>query len=166
MSESSDSGKPSETRGEVLDVLRELLTGRRDDDVVALVTQLVANNTELALRAAKLSQLEKRNAELEKQLERVLARYKKSEAVRTAQLSSIDAHVARRGSRRDDQRRRSSLPGVAGETTEVHGDPATRRQLTRTAANQRTDPFRACSRRPAVSAQRQASSVATFARRS
>ena len=86
MSESSDSGRPSETRGEVLDVLRELLTGRRDDDVVALVTQLVANNTELALRAAKLSQLEKRNAELEKQLERVLARYKKSEAVSKAQL--------------------------------------------------------------------------------
>jgi len=86
VSESSDSGRPSETRGEVLDVLRELLTGRRDDDVVALVTQLVANNTELALRAAKLSQLEKRNAELEKQLERVLARYKKSEAVSKAQL--------------------------------------------------------------------------------
>jgi hypothetical protein len=86
VSESSDSGRPSETRGEVLDVLRELLTGRRDDDVVALVTQLVANNAELALRAAKVSQLEKRNTELEKQLERVLARYKQSEAVSKAQL--------------------------------------------------------------------------------
>ncbi len=67
-------------------MLRELLTVRRDDDVVALVTQLVANNTDLAVRAAKVSQLEKRNAELEKQLERVLARYKKSEAVSKAQL--------------------------------------------------------------------------------
>jgi transposase len=86
VSQSSDSGRPSEARGEVLDVLRELLTGRRDDDVVALVTQLVANNTELARRAAKVSQLEKRNAELEKQLERILARYKKSEAVSKAQL--------------------------------------------------------------------------------
>lgn len=86
VSDSSDSRGSSETHGEVLDVLRELLTGGRDDDVVALVTQLVANNTELAVRAAKVSELEKRNAELEKQLERVLARYKKSEAVSKAQL--------------------------------------------------------------------------------
>lgn len=70
-------------RGEVLDVLHELLTEGRSDEVVSLVGQLVANNSALAVRAAKAesqsAELEKRKDELEKQLERLLGRYKKNE---------------------------------------------------------------------------------------
>ncbi|MEP6866772.1 MAG: IS66 family transposase [Deltaproteobacteria bacterium] len=82
----SSSRNETEHHGEVVDIVRELLGGRRDDDVISLVTQLVAQNSELAVRAAKASVLETRNAELEKQLEKVLARYKKSEAVSKTQL--------------------------------------------------------------------------------
>lgn len=71
-------------------MLRGLLADGRADDVVSLVTQLVANNTELAVQAAKATTekaaLEKRTADLEKQLQRLLDRYKKSEAVSKAQL--------------------------------------------------------------------------------
>src|SRR5262249_50809672 len=48
-----------ELRGEVLDVLKELLAGRRDDEVIALVAKLVARNGELELLLAKLR--ERRN---------------------------------------------------------------------------------------------------------
>lgn len=43
-----------ELRGSVLDVLRELLAGRHDDEVLALVTKLVARNRELELLLGKL----------------------------------------------------------------------------------------------------------------
>ena len=52
VSGSADRGA-SEQRGEILDVLRTLLVDGRGDDVVSLVTKLVANNTELAVRAAR-----------------------------------------------------------------------------------------------------------------
>ena len=60
----------------MLEVARELLADGRSEDLLSLVTQLVAQNHELTTRAA----------ELEKQLERIQARYKKSEAVSKAQL--------------------------------------------------------------------------------
>ena len=44
----------SELRGPVLDVLKELLAGRRDDEVLALVAALVSRNRELELLLAKL----------------------------------------------------------------------------------------------------------------
>jgi len=46
-------------RGTVLDVLKELLAGRQDGEVIALVTKLVARNSELELLLAKLR--ERRN---------------------------------------------------------------------------------------------------------
>ena len=74
-------------------MLRTLLVDGRADDVVSLVTKLVANNTELAVRAARADELAARadklatrNVELEKQLEKLLARIKKSETVSKAQL--------------------------------------------------------------------------------
>jgi hypothetical protein len=48
--------------------------------------QLVANNSDLAVRAAEATALKARNADLAKQLLRLLSRYKKSEAVSKAQL--------------------------------------------------------------------------------
>jgi transposase len=45
-----------ELRGSVIDVLTALLAGRRDSDVVALVTKLVERNRELELLLAKLRQ--------------------------------------------------------------------------------------------------------------
>lgn len=44
----------SELRGTVLDVLKELLAGRRDDEVIALFAKLVTRNGELELLLAKL----------------------------------------------------------------------------------------------------------------
>lgn len=60
MSDTASDRDEIEHRGEVLDVLRELLTDGRSDDVVSLVSQLVSNNTELAIRAARADELEKR----------------------------------------------------------------------------------------------------------
>jgi hypothetical protein len=87
MSDSADRGA-GEQRGEVLDILRTLLVDGRADDVVSLVAKLVANNTELAVCAARADkvaarnvELATRNVELEKQLEKLLARIKKSETV-------------------------------------------------------------------------------------
>jgi transposase len=93
VTDSSANHGDTELRGDVLDVLQGLLAERRNDEVLSLVAQLVANNSELAVRAARASELEQRTGELEKrtgeleqQLERLLARYKKSEAVSKAQL--------------------------------------------------------------------------------
>jgi transposase len=77
-------------------MLRTLMADGRDDDVVTLVSKLVANNTELAVRAARADELATRNVELEKQLEKLLARVKKSETVSTAQLV-LWADAIRRG---------------------------------------------------------------------
>jgi transposase len=59
----------NERRGQVLDVLRELLSEGRADDVLALVAKLLA-----------------RNGELERKLADVLMRGRKNEGVSTAQL--------------------------------------------------------------------------------
>ena len=62
----------SEKRGEVLAMLRELLAEGRTDDVLAVVSQLVA-----------------RNSELERRLAQVLSPSRKNEGVPTAQLQLI-----------------------------------------------------------------------------
>src|SRR3954467_10861364 len=49
-----------ELRGSVLDVLRELLAGRHDEEVLALVTKLVARNHELELLLGKLRESKNR----------------------------------------------------------------------------------------------------------
>src|SRR5215212_8245647 len=49
-----------ELSGTVLEVLRELLRGRHDDAVIALVTKLVARNHELELLLAKLRESKNR----------------------------------------------------------------------------------------------------------
>jgi transposase len=49
----------SELKGSVLEVLKELLAGRQDEEILALVTKLVARNGELELLLAKLR--ERRN---------------------------------------------------------------------------------------------------------
>jgi transposase len=66
---STTAREPSEKRGPVLDVLRELLTERRDSDVLALVSKLMV-----------------RNSELERRLMQMLSRGHKNEGVSTAQL--------------------------------------------------------------------------------
>jgi transposase len=102
----------TEHRGEVLDVLRELLTDGRSDEIVSLVGQLVANNSKLAVRAAKAesqsAELEKRKDELEKQLERLLGRYKKNEGTPKNQLVLLVDALSR---------------GEAGDVFEDENDP-------------------------------------------
>jgi transposase len=66
---STTASGPSEKRGPVLDVLRELLTERRDTEVLALVSKLIV-----------------RNSELERRLMQVLSRGHKNEGVSAAQL--------------------------------------------------------------------------------
>ena len=61
--------EPREKRGPVLEVLRELLTERRDAEVQALFSKLVA-----------------RNSELERRLMQMLSRSHQNEGVSTAQL--------------------------------------------------------------------------------
>jgi transposase len=95
VSDSTDRGA-DEQRGDVLDVVQRLLADGRSDDVVSLVSKLVTNNTELAVRAARVDELATRNVELEKQLEKMLARVKRSETVSKAQLV-LFADAARRG---------------------------------------------------------------------
>lgn len=68
----------NEKRGPILDVLRELLTERRDTEVLALFTKLVV-----------------RNSDLERRLLQLLARGRKNEGVSTAQLKLfLDALAA------------------------------------------------------------------------
>lgn len=79
-----------EHRGDVLEVARELLADGRSDDLLSLVTQLVEQNHDLTTRVAmattRADVATARAAELQKQLERLQARYKKSEAISKAQL--------------------------------------------------------------------------------
>jgi len=64
-----ESNSKKEQRGEVLDILRELLDERRDDDVVELVSKLVSHNRRLQVQLADL-----------------LARRKRGEGVSSKQL--------------------------------------------------------------------------------
>jgi transposase len=59
-SKTSAAQPSSELKGSVLDVLRELLAGRHDDAVLALVTKLVARNKELELLLAKMRESKNR----------------------------------------------------------------------------------------------------------
>jgi len=52
---STTAGEPSEKRGPVLDVLRELLTEGQDSEVLALVSKLMARNSELERRLMQMS---------------------------------------------------------------------------------------------------------------
>jgi transposase len=56
----SATDKTKELRGSVLDVLRQLLAGRHDDEVIALVTELVARNHELEILLGKLRESKNR----------------------------------------------------------------------------------------------------------
>jgi hypothetical protein len=89
----SDSG---ERRGDVLDVARELVAEGRTDAILELVAKLDAHNRDLAVRAARVDEQTVRIVELEKQLEKLLARAKKSETVSTSQLV-LFADAIRRG---------------------------------------------------------------------
>lgn len=73
----------TERRGEVVEVARELLDQGRSDDVLSLLAELAAQNSELTRRAAEATT---RADQLEKRLEKMLARVKKSEVVSKAQL--------------------------------------------------------------------------------
>ena len=68
-STTAPASEPIEKRGPVLEVLRELLTERRDTDVLELVSKLIV-----------------RNSELERRLMQMLSRGHKNEGVSTAQL--------------------------------------------------------------------------------
>ncbi len=78
--------EPSEKRGPVLEVLRELLTERRDEDVLALVSKLLSQNTEL-----------------ERRLMRMLSGGRKNEGVSTAQLRLFLDALAATGADTSDE---------------------------------------------------------------
>jgi transposase len=78
----TNTGK-SERRGEVLDVAREFLAKGRTDEILSLLAQLVAQNSELSVRASEATM---RADQLEKRLEKILSRVKTNEAVSKAQL--------------------------------------------------------------------------------
>lgn len=99
MSSAKSTKNEREHRGEVLEVARELLADGRSDDLLSLVTQLVELNHDLTTRVAvattRADAATKRAAELQEQLERLLARYKKSEAISKAQLVLFIDAIAR-----------------------------------------------------------------------
>ena len=115
-----------ERRGDVVEVARELLSEGRTDDVLSLLTQLAAQNGELAMQAAvatakaaeatakaaesaaKAAESAAKTSELKQQLERILARYKKSEAVSKTQLVLFIDALSR---------------GEAGDVSTEPGDP-------------------------------------------
>ena len=74
----------------MLEVARELLADGRSDAVLSLVTKLVEENesltTQVALVTTRADAAATRAADLQRQLERLQARYKKSEAISKAQL--------------------------------------------------------------------------------
>ena len=78
--------EPSEKRGPVLDVLRELLTERRDEEVLALFSKLVV-----------------RNSELERRLMRMLSGGHKNEGVSAAQLKLFLEQLAATGADTSDE---------------------------------------------------------------
>lgn len=80
----------------MLDVARELVAEGRTDAILELVAKLDTHNRDLAVRAARADELATRNVELEKQLEKLLARVKKNETVSKAQLV-LFADAIRRG---------------------------------------------------------------------
>jgi len=129
-----------ERRGEVLEIARELLADGRSEDLLSLVTQLVEQNHELATRAAVATT---RAAELEKQLERIQARYKKSEAVSKAQLLLLLDAIARGEagdvpSAEDDPRPDANerLRDASGVTESQDNEPKTRAPRDRPARRQ------------------------------
>jgi transposase len=104
---------PGDKRGPVLDVLRELLTERRDTEVLALVAKLVV-----------------RNGELERRLMQILSRGHKNEGVSTAQLRLFldalaatgvdvsDAGAPDLGDANDKLREASGIDAAPASTTE------------------------------------------------
>ena len=103
----------NEKRGPVLDVLRELLTERRDTEVLALVAKLMV-----------------RNSELERRLMQLLSRGHKNEGVSTAQLrlfldalaatggDTSDAGAPDLGDANDKLRSASGIDDAPASTTE------------------------------------------------
>jgi len=59
-------GAKREVRGQVLDVLKELLAERRDDEVLALVAALVSRNRDLELLLAKMRESKNRGEQISK----------------------------------------------------------------------------------------------------
>jgi len=90
VSSSTATKNERERQADVLEVARELLAEGRSDALLSLVTKLVEHNEDLATQVARVTTradaATTRAADLERQLERLLARYKKSEAVSKAQL--------------------------------------------------------------------------------
>lgn len=101
-----------ERQGDVLEVARELLADGRGDAVLSLVTKLVEENenltTQVALVTTRADAAATRAADLQRQLERLQARYKKSEAISKAQLVLFIDALAR---------------GEAGDVLADDGDP-------------------------------------------
>jgi transposase len=88
-----------EHRGEVLEAARELLDDGRSDDLLLLVTKLVEHNedltTQVALATTRAKAATTRAADLQRQLDQLLARAKKNETFSKAQLALFIDAIAR-----------------------------------------------------------------------
>lgn len=99
MSPAKASKTEHERRGEVLEVARGLLDDGRSDDLLLLVAKLVEQNEDLTTRVAlattRADAATTRAAELQRQLDRQLARYKNNETFSKAQLVLFLDAIAR-----------------------------------------------------------------------
>ena len=110
-----------ELRGSVLDMLRELLDRRRDEDVLALFGKLVARNEELELLLAKMHASKNRGERISTaQLDLFLDKLREqSEAEQREANERLEQAAAAHGGRPDElkppkqpARRRPAPPGL------------------------------------------------------
>lgn len=110
-----------ELRGEVLDVLRELLAGGRTEEVLALVARLVSRNRELELLVAKMREGRKRGEGISKeQLDLFLDKLKSESDAQLAQANTqLEQAASEHGGRNEPEKppkqppvRRPPPPGL------------------------------------------------------
>lgn len=102
-----------ELRGAVLEVLRDLLSGGRNDDVLALFTSLVARNHELELLLAKARNSQNRGEQVSRaQLDLFLAELRKSSEADLATANQNLEDAAKENAGRPERTKPEKQPPV------------------------------------------------------
>lgn len=103
----------SERRGSVLDMLRELLAARRDEEVLAIVKKLVARNNELELLLAKMRESKNRGERISReQLDLFLDKLKSESDEALAAANDKLAQQAEQNGGRPERTKPAKQPAV------------------------------------------------------
>jgi transposase len=102
-----------ELRGSVLDVVRELLTARHDDELLALVTKLVERNKELELLIGKMRESKNRGEQISSaQLDLFLDKLREQSDGELKQADAQLERVAKKNGGRDEPAKPPRQPPV------------------------------------------------------